>query len=235
MFKRLNYFLKRYFGFSKREAKGFIWTMPVLMVLYFIPILYNRLVSRPPDFPSEFLLLVEKQKIEEEKKVLEHEEQNDSDSPVKEKESAVEKVLVVQQVNVPVTKIPFVEADSITLQVVPGIGKVLAGRIIKFREAIGGIHRQDQLLDVYGLEAEVLERIFEHFIFEPHIFRKLNPNILSPSELAGHPYISYGQAKVMVAYREQHGAYADAESLLKIKIFSPEWVERLAPYLVFDQ
>jgi competence protein ComEA len=234
MVKRLNYFLKRYFGFSKREAKGFIWTMPILMLLYFVPILYSRLVSHPSDFPSELLLLVENQKVEEDKTVPEHEAQNDSDSLVKE-ESPAKKVLVVRQAKVQVTKIPFAEADSVTLQVVPGIGKVLAGRIIKFREAIGGIHHRDQLLDVYGLEAEVLERIFEHFIFEPHIFRKMNPNLLSPNELAVHPYISYGQAKVMVAYREQHGAYEDAEALLKIKIFSPEWVERLAPYLVFDQ
>jgi DNA uptake protein ComE-like DNA-binding protein len=38
---------------------------------------------------------------------------------------------------------------------------------------------------------------------------------------------------VIVAYREQHGLYTQADDLLKIKIFNEEWLERLKPYLEF--
>jgi DNA uptake protein ComE-like DNA-binding protein len=38
----------------------------------------------------------------------------------------------------------------------------------------------------------------------------------------------------VLAYRLQHGPYANVEDLLKIKIFKPEWVEKIAPYLRFE-
>jgi DNA uptake protein ComE-like DNA-binding protein len=53
-------------------------------------------------------------------------------------------------------------------------------------------------------------------------------------ELASHPYISYQEAKVMVAYRLQHGGYQTATELLGIKIFKSDWVEKIAPYLRFE-
>lgn len=130
-------------------------------------------------------------------------------------------------------KIPFSEADSITLQIVPGIGAVTAGRIIKFRENLGGLHHKSQLLDVYGVEEELVERVFEHFTFDPGISSRLDINSLSLAELAQHPYITYAQAKVIMAYRDQHGPYEKAEDLLKIKIFTREWLDKLEPYLEF--
>lgn len=130
-------------------------------------------------------------------------------------------------------KLDFEEADSIVLQIVPGIGQTMAGRIVKFRESLGGMHGKEQLMDVYGMNPELLDRIFEYFSFSPGIHQKISINSLEVSDLAKHPYITYGAAKVIVAYREQHGAYQAPEDLLKIKIFNEEWLERLLPYLDF--
>ncbi|MEX2593115.1 MAG: helix-hairpin-helix domain-containing protein [Anditalea sp.] len=127
----------------------------------------------------------------------------------------------------------FSEADSIVLQVVPGIGQVLAGRIIKYRESLGGFHQEQQLLEVYGVTEEVAKKVFEYFSFTPAIHKKLKVNEWEAGELAEHPYINYGPAKVIVAYRKQHGNYNSAEDLLKIKIFNEDWLDRVRPYLVF--
>src|SRR5690606_39915283 len=49
MRKKLFYFLKVYFGFSRRESRGFLFVFPVLMLLYFIPVIYNRILKHTND------------------------------------------------------------------------------------------------------------------------------------------------------------------------------------------
>src|SRR5690606_36230326 len=93
----------------------------------------------------------------------------------------------------------FSDADSLVLQVVPGIGQVLAGRIIKYSESLGGLHSKQQLLEVYGITDDVAEQVFEYFPFTPVIHRKLKIYELEASQLATHPYINFGHAKVIVA------------------------------------
>lgn len=90
-----------------------------------------------------------------------------------------------------------------------------------------------QLLDVFGMSPEVMERVFDYFEFSPGIYRKVAINEWDASTLANHPYITYGAAKVIVAYRTQHGPYQQAEDLMKVKIFTEDWVEKVKPYLEF--
>lgn len=290
MKKKFFYFMKSYFSFTKREAKGFVLVMPCLIVLYFIPILYQRSVNHfsqqdyeayqreadaffanldrvpePLNLPSEVIfnpnavsedhlinLGLDPKTAQNWVKYIQAGGIFLQPSDLQKIYGMNDSVLLALKDNlvfdtVPskadhrtgyrkpaapaMAKIPFTEADSITLQIVPGIGQVLAGRIVKFRENLGGLHNPNQLMDVYGVEEELVGRIFEHFIFESKISQKLDINHLTIQQLAQHPYITYAQAKVIVAFREQHGKYQQAEDLLKIKIFTQEWLDRLAPYL----
>ena len=130
--------------------------------------------------------------------------------------------------------LPFSETDSVLLQIVPGIGALTAGRIIKHRENLGGFTQIAQLNEVYGLKPEVIPVIWEYFDFDAAPIRKLFINEASIEELASHPYISYQESKVIVAYRLQHGPFKQFEDLLKIKIFKAEWVSKIGPYLNFE-
>lgn len=130
-------------------------------------------------------------------------------------------------------RIPFSEADSVTLQIVPGIGPAMASRIIKFRESLGGMHSKNQKQDVYGLKEEVADGIWEYIDFESGISKKVQINEWDVSELAKHPYIGYGEAKVIVANRNQHGKYTNADDLLNVKIFTSKWINKISPYLDF--
>lgn len=292
MKRKIFYFLKFYLGFTKRESKGFLLIMPTLIVLYFIPIFYQRCVNisheqeyeqylqeaqsylasqptiaaqpfeeidevlipkfNPNNVDKDFLLklgLDEKTASNWEKYArsgahfrtwedLKKVYGLDETVLLKFKDQMIfDTVPTKKEYRRPsgpaMAKIPFSEADSITLQIVPGIGGVMAGRIIKFRENLGGLHDKGQLMDVYGVDEELAHRIFEHFTFDPGISRQLNVNALQLSELAQHPYITYAQAKVIIAYRDQHGQYKRGEDLLNIKIFTKEWLEKLEPYLAF--
>ncbi|MGY6741518.1 MAG: ComEA family DNA-binding protein [Cecembia sp.] len=229
MKRNLFFHLKAYFGFSRRESKGFIMVIPALFILYSLPVVFDWQLRRG----NQNLYAQYEQKVDSliqlgwsPSTVGKGENSVKQDSSSKKKSPTTVRGSVLN-------KLDFNEADSVVLQIVPGIGQTMASRIVKFREGMGGLHDRDQLLDVYGMSPELIDRMFEYFAFSPGIQKKLDINLLEVSDLAKHPYITYGAAKVIVAYREQHGPYQKPEDLLKIKIFNENWLERLLPYLEF--
>lgn len=129
--------------------------------------------------------------------------------------------------------VSFSEADSILLQAVTGVGPVISSRIVKYRDRLGGFHDPAQLLEVYGVDEELAEKIYRMFPFDPSIVRTLKVNEMSARELSQHPYLNMNEARVIYAYRTQHGPFSKPEDLLRIKIFSEEWIARVAPYMSF--
>ena len=231
MKSKIYFFLRSYFGFSQRESRGLVLVFPAIFLLYLIPSGYNRLLQHQNKIQYEKYIQMADSLVQAGWKPYQPGYFiNDTDSG----QDTVRKKQQYQRPKSPqFNKLDFSEADSIILQVVPGIGQTMAGRVVKFRENIGGIHKKEQLLDVYGMTPEVLDNIFEYFEFKPGIIRKLQINKMDIASLAKHPYITYGAAKVIVAYREQHGHYSRAEDLLHIKIFNEEWLSRIKPYLEF--
>jgi DNA uptake protein ComE-like DNA-binding protein len=124
-------------------------------------------------------------------------------------------------------------ADTLQLQMIKGIGSVLAKRIVEYREKLGGFYDFSQLSEVYGLKPEVIEELKKKARLDNVVLRKINVNTSDSQVLGKHPYIGYKFAKIMVNYREQHGKYANSEDLLKIKVLTQEQIQKLQPYLEF--
>jgi DNA uptake protein ComE-like DNA-binding protein len=123
-------------------------------------------------------------------------------------------------------------ADTLHLKTVYGIGPVLATRIIKFRDALGGFVRREQLYEVYGLDSTVVQRLLKSvFITPDFIPEKVNINTADEQKLSGHPYIRRKFAGAMISYRFQHGDFMDITDIKKLSIMRPEEIERLLPYL----
>ncbi|WP_186754753.1 ComEA family DNA-binding protein [Echinicola salinicaeni] len=238
MKKRIFYFLKNYLGFTKRESRGFLLVVPVLFLLAWIPKGLEWYWARDADKKYEKYMNMVAAKIgtADDEDILLEEGQVSTDvtsSIVFESDTARwEKPKSEHEL---INKIDFSEADSSLLQIVPGIGKTLAARIVKYREQLGGMYAKSQLLEVYGLKEEVAKGIFEYFVFNPEVTSKIDINQVSVNELAGHPYVKYGEAKVIIAYREQHGDYQSLDDVLDIKIFTKDWLDRLRPYLTLSE
>lgn len=123
-------------------------------------------------------------------------------------------------------------ADTSQLIALKGIGATLAGRIVKFRDALGGFVSTAQFRDIYGLDSLALEEL-EKFGKIQSAVRKIPVNTASAEELDRHPFLSRRQAQIIVSYREQHGAYTSAESLKPIRMLDAKTIEKLTPYLEF--
>lgn len=123
-------------------------------------------------------------------------------------------------------------ADVEAWQRLPGIGEKRAQRIVAFREALGGFLSVAQVGEMYGLPDSVFQKIRPMLETGDRNIRKINLNAASVEMLEAHPYISGKQAGIIVAFRDQHGAYASTDDLGKIAAFSDrKWLEKVKPYL----
>jgi len=118
------------------------------------------------------------------------------------------------------------------LREVRGIGPVLSERIIKFRNRLGGFQVMEQLYDVYGLEKEVVERVFKRYgVMEKPELHSININKASVKEIASLIYLRWEVAQRIVMFREQHGPFETFGELTKIEDFPSDKIKRISLYL----
>jgi DNA uptake protein ComE-like DNA-binding protein len=227
MRQRLYFWFKTHLGFSAKESRGFLLLIPFLLLL----VGASQVLAWAKDRNAE-------------KRYQHYLNQVDSleragvqllasPLPTFNPEDTLSRSHSAK-VSDRIKRLPFSEADSVVLQIVPGIGALTAGRIIKHRENLGGYIQIDQLHEVFGLKSETIPVIWEYFDFDRVAPRQIEINAVPVEELAKHPYISYQEAKVLVAYRLQHGPYRQLDDLLKVKIFKADWVNKIGPYLDFE-
>tara|TARA_R110000796_G_scaffold41772_2_gene103340 strand:- start:2888 stop:3766 length:879 start_codon:yes stop_codon:yes gene_type:complete len=118
------------------------------------------------------------------------------------------------------------------LKTVNGIGDKLSARIIKFRDKLGGFLIDDQLYDVYGLDVEVVQRVFKKYkvLKKPEI-SKININTASLDDIAKIVYIQKGVAQRIVEYRNSNKSIRSFDELLKIEEFPVDKIDRIKLYL----
>ena len=122
-------------------------------------------------------------------------------------------------------------ADTTALIALPGIGSKLALRIINFRDKLGGFYSINQVGETFGLPDSTFQKIKQYLKLENSSIRTININKASVDELKTHPYIRYSIANPIVAYRNQHGAFAKVEDVKKVMAVTDDIYDRIAPYL----
>ena len=123
-------------------------------------------------------------------------------------------------------------ANEEDLRAIYGVGDKLSGRIVRFRDRLGGFLVEEQLGHVYGLDQGVVDRILERFrIHEPPQVVKININKASAVEIARLIYINYRVAQSIVAHREAQGALRSFDELTGIEDFPSEKIDIIQLYL----
>jgi len=133
------------------------------------------------------------------------------------------------------------KATELDLQTISGIGKVLSARIIKYRNAIGGFTDQTQLNKVYGLEPEVVQRVWKHFSIQAAYLPKENfPQQKIPVNTAkavDFQRVNGIGKKLSIRiekYRDKIGGFTIPEQLNDVYGLQPDVVQRFWKYFKIE-
>lgn len=125
-------------------------------------------------------------------------------------------------------------ADTLTLQMLRGIGSARARYIVRYRQQLGGYVKMEQLKEVYSIDDTLYAELLPHLVLSRDSLRQIAINSVGIKQLMRHPYIDPYQARDVIAYRQQGHRYEQADDLLVIPSMDAATVERLKPYLSFE-
>lgn len=124
-------------------------------------------------------------------------------------------------------------ADSAALVALRGIGPLSAGRILRYRERLGGFARPEQLREVQGMLDENYQLILQQIFVDSSKIQKIDINFASPERMARHPYLPPRTLDKILKNRQLKGGWSSTRELVEQHILSGEQAARLAPYLCF--
>lgn len=125
-------------------------------------------------------------------------------------------------------------ADTTELMKLPGVGSFYARSIVEYRESLGGFHNLGQLLELWKMTPDRIDRFADRVNIDHKEIVKIKVNTATTQRLSKHPYITFGLANKIVSYRESNGNYRDMNALVEAGLFNDELRLKLAPYLDFE-
>ncbi|MHA8097475.1 helix-hairpin-helix domain-containing protein [Aquirufa antheringensis] len=222
---KLMYYLRFVLAYTHDEIKGMIvlFGMMGIYVLYYIGIEYYKKEQERLEFNPE---IWEANYQEIKPKVFAPRKFEKHNSAWVAYKSDVKKLPKKQPA------IDINTADSVAWVALNGIGPGFAKRIITYREKLGGFYQVDQLKEVYGLDSIWVKENKAILKVGAGVYRFLKINQVEWKDFR-HPYLPYGQSKVVLAYKKQHGPIKDFETLHQIQLLDQVAWRRLKPYLSF--
>jgi DNA uptake protein ComE-like DNA-binding protein len=152
------------------------------------------------------------------------------------------------------SKVAIIEINTANQQdwkALPGIGSVLAARIIKFRDKLGGFKEIAQVGKTYGIADSLFQKIAPYLkLTDPIKDKSSDPtgSVKSPGQLINSTNqldinkatvgellaaeIPEGVAKAIVLYRKQHGAYTRLADLKNIVFINEGIYNSIIPKLM---
>lgn len=139
---------------------------------------------------------------------------------IKQKEKIFEKrIRLIQPIDINT-------ADIEAWKSLPGIGNVLAERIIRYRERSNGFGTKEELRSVFGLSDSLLKQLDPYLQVHAFTQQKISLNRASAYQMEVKTGIPSAIAKNIVRWRQENGLFAEIEELLAIPGFQPEWIVR---------
>jgi competence protein ComEA len=122
-------------------------------------------------------------------------------------------------------------ADTIELIKLRGIGRGYARRIVAYRQLLGGFVDVNQLVEIYGFKADMVESLKPNVWVDTLSVYKINVNLVSYNDLKKHPYLNDYQARAIIFYRETKGNIDSLNEILENKLLDEKAFVRVKGYL----
>ncbi len=141
------------------------------------------------------------------------------------------------------TLIELNAADTTALCCLRGIGSGVARQIVRYRTQIGGYASPEQIreiellqqMDEDSLMVFCFDSVLPHLWATPDSIRPIAVNHTSVRTLQRHPYLRYEQAKALYTLRRNRFRLSSIDELRSLPEFTPADIERLTPYLSFEE
>jgi competence protein ComEA len=121
-------------------------------------------------------------------------------------------------------------ADSSRLLSINGIGPYFAGKIVNYREKLGGYYKIEQLKDIKGMDSLKFVSIRNQMQLDTTLVKKIDLNSISVNDLKSHPYVSFRLAESIIKYRNFKKGKVNLNELLENHVITNNDFERLSPY-----
>lgn len=125
-------------------------------------------------------------------------------------------------------------ADTTQLMQIRGIGRGYARRVVEYGQRLGGFRQEDQLAEIFAFRdaPDLIDSLRKYTFVVPSFSpTRLAINTASFEVLQAHPYLGKRLARVLVAYRQQHGPFQQPSDLRKIRILDEATYDKLLPYI----
>lgn len=128
-----------------------------------------------------------------------------------------------------IPKIDINSADSVTFMSLPGIGKFFAGKMVSYRNELGGYSYPEQLMDIWHFDQEKFDNLKDLIKLDTVATPPYSLWTLPEKDLASHPYIGKRAARSIVIFRENSPKSEwTASNLQKAGILDPDKASKLA-------
>lgn len=117
--------------------------------------------------------------------------------------------------------------DTALLKRVPGVGSVLARRIVSYGELLGGYVSPAQAAEVFGLDVNSTE----WFCVKTPSPKRININTAGYAQIIRHPYFSKRQTNHIMRLRREWGRITSIKALEADSVFTPRDIKRIEPYI----
>lgn len=125
-------------------------------------------------------------------------------------------------------------ADSASFKSIYGIGPYFSGKMVSYREKLGGYANKKQLTEIWGFSDSLLQAIDSQLVVSKINLQKIRLNQAAASELKKHPYIDWNLANSLVKIRAKHGRFKNNQDLKRSALMSDSLLNKLIPYLSFE-
>lgn len=121
---------------------------------------------------------------------------------------------------------------AMEIQEVAQLSEVLALRIIKYRERIGGFVDDIQLQDVYGIYQKQRDKILSLYTVKtPVTVARISVNAATVADLVTVPYFDFEMALAIKDFIRTHGEVTSFSEFDKIEGFPMTKIKRISLYL----
>ena len=204
---------KAYHSFSTKERAGILTLLSLTAIFLSTPYLFDH--SLPENVDTTFL-----------KEVQIFREGLSQDTIVAVKRKHRDTIIPKKRLKIDINK-----ADSATWESLNGIGPVLAARIVRFRDKLGGFYAISQVKETYGLPDSTFKKIQPYLQLNTVSLKIIDLNQADEQTLAQHPYIRYKLARLIVLYRSNNGPFSQPTDLLGIPLVDDSIYRKIEHYI----